>query len=136
MSSLREDDRNKSVIGYPTTLISFIGGSFSDPIFEFQVDMVNIPLNASASVISPNWEFGFLVENPNKKADIYSDVMEVSLFYKGEFLCETDVSPFEQGKNTKSLLWAGFKDVEKKIVDLISEDSKRGMVSMNVEVMG
>ncbi|KAF9597435.1 hypothetical protein IFM89_018881 [Coptis chinensis] len=193
MSSLREDDRNKPVIGYPTayppghpnyepntytgypypapspnhnpypapsysrssntflrrllifliavmiifSAISFISWLVFRPhLPEFRVDMVNISLNASASVISPNWEFGFLVENPNKKADICYDVMQVSLFYKGEFLCETDVSPFEQGKNTESLLWAGFKDVEKKIVDLISEDSKHGMVSMNVEVMG
>ncbi|KAF9597437.1 hypothetical protein IFM89_018883 [Coptis chinensis] len=194
MSSSREDDRNKPVIGYPTayppghpnydhnthtghpypvpstnrnpypahsynrnsttfcgrllialiatmvifSVVSFISWLIFRTILpEFRVDIVVIPpSNTSASVISPKWEFGFVVENPNKKINISYDALEVSLFHGEEFLCETYFLPSDQLKNSHSFLWAEFRNVEERVVKLISEDRKRGMVNLNVKLTG
>ncbi|PIA54371.1 hypothetical protein AQUCO_00900720v1 [Aquilegia coerulea] len=106
---------------------------------EFRVDSATIPpVNTSTLVIPPYWEIGFLVKNTNRKTDIQYEPIVSSLFYgEDQLLCETTLLPFKQKKQTEMVLWSRFNDVDnEKVLDIISDDKKRGMVSLNVAMLG
>ncbi|KAF5179498.1 Late embryogenesis abundant (LEA) hydroxyproline-rich glycoprotein family [Thalictrum thalictroides] len=106
---------------------------------EFRVDSATIPpLNNSTSAMPPYWEIGFSVNNTNRKMNIQYEPIVSSLFYgEDQLLCETTLLPFEQEKRTEMLLWSRFNGVDnEKVLDIISDDQKRGMVSLNVALLG
>ncbi|PIA54370.1 hypothetical protein AQUCO_00900719v1 [Aquilegia coerulea] len=104
---------------------------------EFCVDSATIPpLNTSTLVISPYWEIGFLVKNPNKKMNISYDEMEAGIFYGEECLSEAYILPYTQEKNNEMVILVKFDEIDDPVANLITEDRKRGRISLKVKVVG
>ncbi|KAF5179499.1 Late embryogenesis abundant (LEA) hydroxyproline-rich glycoprotein family [Thalictrum thalictroides] len=104
---------------------------------EFRVDSVTIPpLNTSTLVISPHWEIGLSVKNPNKKINILYDEMEAGIYYGEECLSEAYILPYTQEKNNEMVLWAKFDELDDPVANLITKDRKSGVISLKVKVVG
>ncbi|KAF3439434.1 hypothetical protein FNV43_RR17712 [Rhamnella rubrinervis] len=110
---------------------------------DFRVDSVsltNFNVSASPPAISGNWAVGFSIYNPNKKMRLIYDEMVSSIYYKSEFLSQTRIPPFVQGKKNQTAVTATYSATNSYMnggsVSSISGDRTRGTVSFDVRVGG
>ncbi|XP_047308623.1 NDR1/HIN1-like protein 10 [Impatiens glandulifera] len=100
----------------------------------------NLNLSSSPSLITGNWDVRFTVRNPNKKINLYYDVVNAYAYYQGEELSDTTLAPFSQGKKVetqgRATLAASSKFIDKWVIDGINgEKSRGGSVNFNVRML-
>lgn len=86
-----------------------------------------------------NWNARFQVYNPNKKLRISYDELQSMIYYKSEFLSQTRIPPFKQGKKNVTDINAEYGAMGSYIVgravDEINGDKRRGLVSFNLKII-
>ncbi|KAF5751696.1 protein YLS9 [Tripterygium wilfordii] len=109
---------------------------------EFRVDSLsvsNFNVTSSSQTLTGSWNLRLQVYNPNSRMTLSYDDVRPSVFYKTEFLVETRIPPFQQGKKNQTFVDASFSAsnsyVDRRVLDGISADRARGTVSFNVKVV-
>ncbi|XP_076921316.1 NDR1/HIN1-like protein 10 [Bidens hawaiensis] len=92
---------------------------------------------SSTSLISGNWDLGFVARNPNSKITLYYDEIGAAVYYKSDSISETTVPPFVQGTRNESALKAMFASVNAYVDgrDGINEERSQGTVSFNLRMV-
>ncbi|KAJ6309740.1 hypothetical protein OIU76_014636 [Salix suchowensis] len=107
-------------------------------VTSLSVSSFNVSSSSSSSVTG-NWNARFQVYNPNKKLRISYDELQSSIFYKSEFLSQTRIPPFKQGKKNVTDINAEYGAMGSYIVgravDEINGDKRRGLVSFNLKII-
>uniref|UniRef100_A0A7N0RHF0 Late embryogenesis abundant protein LEA-2 subgroup domain-containing protein n=1 Tax=Kalanchoe fedtschenkoi TaxID=63787 RepID=A0A7N0RHF0_KALFE len=75
---------------------------------EFRVDSASVTGFNLSSSVSGAWVFGVTVSNPNKKVDIVYEEVESSLAYDYDFIADSTLAPFTQGKRNVTTIRASF----------------------------
>lgn len=85
------------------------------------------------------WNAKFQVSNPNKKMKISYNEIQTSIFYKSEFLSQTRIPPFRQGKRNVTDIdveyGATSSYIGERTVNQINSDEGRRLVSFNLRIV-
>ncbi|KAL3579782.1 hypothetical protein D5086_017617 [Populus alba] len=108
---------------------------------EFRVTSLSVSsfnVSSSSSSVTGNWNARFQVYNPNKLKISYDDIQS-SISYKSEFLSQTRIPPFKQGKRNVTDINAEYgamgSYIAGRAVNQINGDKGRGSVSFNLKIV-
>ena len=94
---------------------------------DFQVDSLSLTnFSANSQSVTGKWSVEFLVRNNDQMLSVNYDLVTLYIFYKGSYLSETNLAPFEQGKKSETTFNATLS-----AIDTYAEPEKLG--NLNAE---
>ncbi|XP_061376282.1 uncharacterized protein At1g08160-like [Gastrolobium bilobum] len=89
--------------------------------------------------LSATWHIAFLVRNGNKKMTVTYNALRSSVFYRSDYIAESQLAPFKQDTKSQTTLNATLSAanayVDPRVVDELNGERARGSVLFDVQVL-
>ncbi|XP_027343762.1 NDR1/HIN1-like protein 12 [Abrus precatorius] len=96
-------------------------------------------LSTTAQSISATWHISFLVRNGNKKMTITYNALRSSVFYRTNYIAESQLAPLKQDTKSETTLNATLSAasayLEPRVVDALNGERSRGSVLFDVQIV-
>ncbi|TKY48675.1 Late embryogenesis abundant protein, LEA-14 [Spatholobus suberectus] len=96
-------------------------------------------LSTTAQSISATWHVAFLVRNGNKKMTVTYNALRSSVFYRTNYIAESQLAPFKQDTKSETTLNATLSAagayLEPRVIDDLNSERTSGSVLFDVQVL-
>ncbi|KAK7272250.1 hypothetical protein RJT34_28730 [Clitoria ternatea] len=96
-------------------------------------------LSTTSQSISATWHLSFLVRNGNKKMTVTYNALRSSLFFRTNYIAESQLAPFKQETKSETTLNATLSAasayLDSRVVDELNAEKSHGSVLFDVQVL-
>lgn len=96
-------------------------------------------LSTTAQSLSATWHVSFLVRNGNGKMTVTYNALRSSLFYRTNYIAESQLPPFKQDTKSQTTLNATLSAaatyLEPRVIDDLNDEKAKGQVLFDVQIL-